>query len=65
MKKFEVRLSNTGQACFKWYRFDTAKEAVKFVLKQLHEVGFTVDGKTYEEKFEEIEWVGKGRIVNV
>tara|TARA_A200000159_G_scaffold99432_1_gene92238 strand:- start:10184 stop:10381 length:198 start_codon:yes stop_codon:yes gene_type:complete len=65
MKKFEVRLATTGQACFKWYSFDTAKEAVKFVLKQLHEVGFTVDGKTYEEKFEEIEWVGKGRIVNV
>lgn len=66
MKKvYEVRLATTGRACFKWYSFDTAKEAVKFVLKQLHEVGFTVDGKTYEEKFEEIEWVGKGRIVNV
>lgn len=61
--KYEVRLAITGRECLKWYAFDTAKEAVKFVLKQLHDVGFTVDGKTYEEKFEEIEWVGKGRIV--
>ncbi len=59
---YEVRLANTGLDCMKWYAFNTAKEAVKFVLKELHCVGFTVDGKTYEEKFEEIVWVGKGRI---
>jgi hypothetical protein len=63
--KYEVRLANQGRECLKWYTFDNAKAAVKFVLKELHEVGFTVDGKTYEEKFEEIIWVGKGRVINV
>ena len=63
--KYEVRLANQGRECLKWYTFETAKEAVKFVLKELHEVGFTVDGKPYEEKFEEIIWVGKGRVINV
>ena len=43
--------------------FETAKEAVKYVLTELHDVGFTVDGRTYEEKFEEITWVGKGEVV--
>ena len=43
--------------------FETAKEAVKYVLTELHEVGFTVDGRTYEEKFEEITWIGKGEVV--
>lgn len=63
--KYEVRLANQGRECLTWYTFDTPREAVKFVLKELHEVGFTVFGKTYEEKFEEIIWVGKGRVVNV
>lgn len=43
--------------------FETAKEAVKYVLTELHDVGFTVDGRTYEEKFEEITWVDKGEVV--
>lgn len=43
---YEVRLANQGLQCMKWYAFDTAKEAVKFVLKELHCVGFTVDGKS-------------------
>ena len=43
--------------------FETAKEAVKYVLTELHDVGFTVDGRTYEEKFEEITWIGKGEVV--
>ena len=43
--------------------FETAKEAVKYVLTELHDVGFTVDGRTDEEKFEEITWVGKGEVI--
>jgi|TARA_B110000908_G_scaffold94490_1_gene112001 hypothetical protein len=59
---YEVRLALTGQSQLKWYAFDTAKEAVKFALKAMHEEGFTVSGKTFEEKFEELEWIGKGRV---
>tara|TARA_B100000003_G_C10643104_1_gene255899 strand:- start:68 stop:265 length:198 start_codon:yes stop_codon:yes gene_type:complete len=61
--KYEVRLSTYGKAAFKWYSFKTAKEAVKFVLKELHETGFSVGGYTFEEKFEELIWIDKGRIV--
>ena len=59
---YEVRLALTGQSQLKWYAFDTAREAVKFALKAMHEEGFTVSGKTFEEKFEELEWIGKGRV---
>ena len=44
--------------------FDTAREAVRYVLAELHCLGFTVDGRTYEEKFEEITWIGKGEVIN-
>jgi hypothetical protein len=64
MKAYEVKLKlNTRNE--DWKRFATAKEAVKFALKELHEVGFTVDGGSFEDKFEELEWIEKGRIVNV
>jgi hypothetical protein len=35
---------------------------VKFALKAMHEEGLTVSGKSFEEKFEELEWIGKGRV---
>ena len=44
--------------------FETAREAVRYVLEKLHCVGFTVSGNTYEEKFEEICWICKGEVVN-
>ena len=59
--KYEVNLTGKSKDTLV---FDTAKEAVKYVLKALHCVGFTVDGRTFEEKFEEIVWVGKGRVIN-
>ena len=62
---YEVRLANQGRECLKWYSFETAKEAVKYILAERHAEGFTVDGRTYEDKFEELEWIEKGRIVNV
>ena len=64
MKQYEVRLAITGRACLTWYTFGSAKEAVKFVKKELLDTGFTMHGRTFEEKFEEIMWVGKGRIVS-
>ena len=64
MKAYEVKLKlNTRNE--DWKRFATAKEAVKYILTERHAEGFTVDGRTYEDKFEEIEWIGKGRVVNV
>ena len=62
--KYEVRLANSGAACLKWYSFATAKEAVKFALRELHDVGFTVSGYTFEEKFKELVWIDKGRVVS-
>lgn len=59
---YEVRLSNYGDAAFQWESFETAKSAVKYVVKELHETGFALGGYTFEEKFEELIWVGKGRI---
>jgi hypothetical protein len=59
--KYEVNITGKSKDAI---IFDTAKEAVKYVLKALHDVGFTVDGKTFEEKFEEIVWVGKGKVVS-
>lgn len=59
--KYEVNLTGKSKDTI---IFDTAKEAVKYVLKALHSVGFTVDGRTFEEKFEEIVWIGKGRVIN-
>ena len=61
--KYEVRLSTYGEARLKWYSFKTAKEAVKFVLNELHETQFSLGGYTFEEKFEELIWIDKGRIV--
>jgi hypothetical protein len=64
MKAYEVKLKlNTRNE--DWKRFATAKEAVKFILDERHTEGFTVSGRTYEDKFEELEWIEKGRIVNV
>jgi hypothetical protein len=64
MKAYEVKLKlNTRNE--DWKRFGTAREAVKYILAERHAEGFTVDGRTYEDKFEEIEWIGKGRVVNV
>lgn len=60
---YEVRLSNYGAASKEWYSFETAKEAVKFVKTELHETGFQMGGYTFEEKFEELVWIDKGRIV--
>ena len=59
--KYEVNITGKAKDTVV---FDTAKEAVKFVLTELHDVGFTVDCRTYEEKFEEITWVGKGAVIN-
>ena len=59
--KYEVNVTGKAKDTI---LFDTAKEAVKYVLTELHDVGFTVDGRTYEEKFEEITWVGKGAVIN-
>jgi len=59
--KYEVNLTGKSRDTI---IFDTAKEAVQYVLKALHSVGFTVDGRTFEEKFEEIVWIGKGRVIN-
>lgn len=59
--KYEVNLTGKSRDTI---IFDTAKEGVKYVLKALHSVGFTVDGRTFEEKFEEIVWIGKGRVIN-
>ena len=63
--RYEVRLSTYGEARLKWYSFKTAKEAVKFVLKELHETQFSLGGYTFEEKFEELIWIDKGRIVQM
>lgn len=64
MKAYEIKLKlNTRKE--NWKRFSTAREAVKYILTERHAEGFTVDGRTYEDKFEEIEWIGKGRVVNV
>ena len=59
--KYEVNITGKAKDTI---IFETAKEAVKYVLNELHDVGFTVDGRTYEEKIEEITWVGKGAVVN-
>ena len=61
--RYEVRLSNYGSAAREWFSFDTPKEAVKFVKQELHETGFQMGGYTFEEKFEELVWIDKGRIV--
>ena len=58
--KYEVNITGKAKDAI---IFETAKEAVQYVLEQLHGVGFTVSGRTYEEKFEEITWVGKGAVI--
>ena len=47
-----------------WVSFDTMKEATQWILKELHEVGFTLDSRGYAGKFEELTWIDKGRIVS-
>ena len=48
-----------------WVSFDSMKEATQWILKELHEVGFTLDSRGYAGKFEELTWIDKAREVEV
>ena len=56
---FEVRKTWESD----WVAFNTKKDAVQYLLKELHDVGYTVGGYNYEDKFEECEWIDKARVV--
>jgi hypothetical protein len=46
-----------------WVSFDTMKAATQWILKELHDVGFTLDSRGYAGKFEELTWIEKGRVI--
>lgn len=60
---FEVRLTTYGNDADNWVAFDNKKDAVQYLLKNLHDVGFTVGGYNYDDKFEECVWIDKAREV--
>lgn len=60
---FEVRLTNYGAKSNDWVAFTTKKAAVQYLLTELHDVGFTVEGRTYDTKWEECVWIEKAREV--
>ena len=62
MEKYQVRTDWKDDS---WVTFDSKKEATQWILKELHEVGFTLDSRGYAGKFEELEWIEKGRVITV